>query len=97
MVEVDLARDVGFFEAFAIGLGTMIGAGIFILPSIAAAAAGSASILSFIGGGMISLLTALSLSELSTSMPLTGGSYTYIRSSLGIFLGVLPVSLYGLV
>lgn len=87
MVEVELARDVGLFGALAIGLGTMIGAGVFILPSIASAAAGPASIISFVAGGMVSLLAALSLSELCTSMPVTGGSYSYINSSLGGLFG----------
>ncbi len=65
----------------------MIGAGIFILPSLAAGEAGPASILSFVGGGFISLLAAFSLSELSTSIPKTGGSYHYVNHSLGGFFG----------
>lgn len=65
----------------------MIGAGIFVLPSVAAESAGPASILSFIGGGLISLLAALSLSELSTGMPKTGGSYYYVNHSLGPLFG----------
>ncbi len=87
MVNSDLARDIGFFGAFTIGLGTMLGAGVFILPSIASQQAGPASMISFIIGGIISVLAALSLSELSTSMPVTGGSYHYIHASLGNFLG----------
>lgn len=87
MAKSDLARDIGFFGAFTIGLGTMLGAGVFILPSIASQQAGPASMLSFIFGGIISVLAALSLSELSTSMPVTGGSYHYIHASLGNFLG----------
>ncbi len=87
MAKSELARDIGFFGAFTIGLGTMLGAGVFILPSIASEQAGPASMLSFIFGGIISILAALSLSELSTSMPVTGGSYHYIHASLGNFLG----------
>lgn len=53
--EQELARDLGFLEAHTIGLGTMIGAGIFVLPSIAAEAAGPASMVSFaIGGSSVS-------------------------------------------
>lgn len=83
----ELARDLGFLEAYTIGLGTMIGAGIFVLPSIAAEQAGPASMLSFLGGGMVSLLAALSLSELATGMPRAGGSYYYVNRALGPFFG----------
>jgi len=83
----ELARDLGFLEAYTIGLGTMIGAGIFVLPSIAADQAGPASMVSFFFGGMISLLAALSLSELATGMPKAGGSYYYVNRALGPFFG----------
>ncbi|WP_181685444.1 amino acid permease [Halorhabdus salina] len=83
----ELARDLGFLEAYTIGLGTMIGAGIFVLPSIAAKAAGPASMISFALGGVVSLLAALSLSELATGMPKAGGSYYYVNRALGPFFG----------
>jgi APA family basic amino acid/polyamine antiporter len=83
----ELARDLGFLEAYTIGLGTMIGAGIFVLPSIAADQAGPASMISFFAGGMVSLLAALSLSELATGMPKAGGSYYYVNRALGPFFG----------
>jgi len=85
--EQDLARDLGFLEAYTIGLGTMIGAGIFVLPSIAAAQAGPASMIAFAVGGLVSLLAAISLSELATGMPRAGGSYYYINRALGSFFG----------
>jgi len=85
--EQELARDLGFLEAYTIGLGTMIGAGIFVLPSIAAEAAGPASMISFAVGGIVSLLAALSLSELATGMPKAGGSYYYVNRALGPFFG----------
>ncbi|WP_232700705.1 amino acid permease [Halobacterium wangiae] len=83
----ELARDLGLLEAYTIGLGTMIGAGIFVLPSIAAENAGPASMVSFFAGGLISLLAALSLSELATGMPKAGGSYYYVNRALGPFFG----------
>ncbi|MFW6004149.1 MAG: amino acid permease [Halodesulfurarchaeum sp.] len=85
--EQELARDLGFLEAYTIGLGTMIGAGIFVLPSIAAQQAGPASMVSFLLGGVVSLLAALSLSELATGMPKAGGSYYYVNRALGPFFG----------
>ncbi|MFB6355305.1 MAG: hypothetical protein ABEJ65_02175, partial [bacterium] len=62
MADQELARDLGFLEAYTMGLGTMIGAGIFVLPSVAAANAGPASMISFGIGGVVSLLAAISLS-----------------------------------
>lgn len=83
----ELARDLGFLEAYTIGVGTMIGAGIFVLPGIVAASAGPAGMISFLIGGVVSLLTALSLSELATGMPRAGGSYYYVNRALGGFFG----------
>ena len=85
--EQELARDLGLLEAYTMGVGTMIGAGIFVLPSIAAANAGPASMISFTVGGIVSLLAALSLSELATGMPKAGGSYYYVNHALGSFFG----------
>jgi len=84
---IELKRDIGFWGAYTIGLGTMIGAGVFILPGIVYGDAGPASIFSFILGGLISLVAALSLSELSTALPQTGGSYHYINRALGNLAG----------
>ncbi len=84
-----LGRSLGFFSTFAIGTGTMIGAGIFILPGIASANAGSGAIISFLLGGFISIATAISMSELATGMPLAGGSYYYISRTMGAVLGTV--------
>ena len=89
MSEQELARDLGFLEAYTLGLGTMIGAGIFVLPGIVAEAAGPASMVSFTIGGIVALLAALSLSELATGMPKAGGSYYYINHALGSFFGTI--------
>ncbi|MDG5762120.1 amino acid permease, partial [Natronococcus sp. A-GB1] len=85
----ELARDLGFLEAYTLGLGTMIGAGIFVLPGIVAESAGPASMISFMIGGMVALLAALSLSELATGMPKAGGSYYYVNHALGSFFGTI--------
>ena len=85
--ETQLERTLGFTEALMIGVGTMIGAGIFVLPGPAAAVAGPAIALSFVIGGGIALLTALSASELATAMPRAGGSYHFINEGLGPLFG----------
>lgn len=84
-----LGRSLGFFETFAIGTGTMIGAGIFILPAIAISEAGPASIISFLIGGLISIATAISVAELATGMPKAGGSYYFISRAMGASFGAV--------
>jgi amino acid transporter len=88
MSESDFSRELGFVDATSIGLGTMIGGGIFILPSIAAAQAGPASSISFAIAGVVSLLSALSHAEVATDMQdVDGGSYEYVYRALGPMLG----------
>ena len=83
----ELERNIGFLEAMTLGGGTMIGAGIFILPGIAAEGAGPASAISFLIAGGVAFLAALSLSELATGMPIAGGSYHYVNRALGGLFG----------
>ena len=85
--ESELERNLGFWEAMTLGGGTMIGAGIFILPGIAAEGAGPASSVSFAIAGSVALLAAVSLSELATGMPIAGGSYHYVNRGLGSLFG----------
>ncbi|WP_338728837.1 amino acid permease [Haladaptatus sp. DJG-WS-42] len=85
----ELERTLGFLEAMTLGGGTMIGAGIFILPGIAAELAGPASSVSYAIAGFVALLAALSLSELATGMPIAGGSYHYVNRALGGLFGAI--------
>lgn len=87
--ETQLERTLGLTAALMIGIGTMIGAGIFVLPGPAAAAAGPAIALSFVVGGVIALFTALTASELATAMPAAGGSYHFINQGLGPAFGAI--------
>jgi len=65
----------------------MIGAGIFVLPGPATALAGPAVAFAFVIGGVISIFTAMSASELGTAMPKAGGSYDYVNHALGPIIG----------
>jgi len=82
-----LVRELGLTEGIAIGLGTMVGAGIFVLSALAAERAGPASTISYVIAGGICLLVALVISELATGMPKAGGSYTFIAEALGPLAG----------
>ncbi|MFP4626428.1 MAG: amino acid permease [Natronomonas sp.] len=87
MSDEELAKDLGLVSAMTIGIGTMIGAGIFVLPGVAANAAGPVVVFSFVVGGVIAMVNALSISELGTAMPKAGGGYYYINRSLGPMFG----------
>lgn len=87
MSDEELAKDLGLVSAMTIGIGTMIGAGIFVLPGVAAERAGPVVVISFLIGGVIAVLNALSVSELGTAMPKAGGAYYYINRSLGPVFG----------
>lgn len=76
---VQLGRYLGLFEATMIGVGAMIGAGIFVLTGLAAGNAGPAAILAFGLNGIVTLFTALSYAELSSAIPEAGGGYSFVK------------------
>ncbi|MGC9399796.1 MAG: APC family permease [Anaerolineae bacterium] len=84
-----LVRELGLTEALAIGLGTMIGAGIFVLSALAARDVGPGAALSYIIAGLICLPTAMNISELATGMPQAGGSHHLISRALGPLAGAV--------
>ena len=85
--EGELERTIGLVGALAIGIGTMVGAGIFVFPGLAAARAGPAASLSFAIGAGVALLVALPTAELATAMPHSGGGYVYVSRALGTGAG----------
>ena len=97
--EAELERTIGLTGGLAIGIGTMIGAGIFVFPGLAGQEVGTAATVSFAIGGVIALLVALPTSELATAMPKSGGGYYFISRGLGTLAGtVIGLSLwFGLV
>ncbi|MDG6908702.1 MAG: amino acid permease [Nitrososphaerota archaeon] len=77
-------------SATAIGLGAIIGAGIFVLSGTAIALAGSYALVSFVIVGIIALIVALELGELGSIMPQEkGASYSYVRGAFGSELGFI--------
>lgn len=81
--EVTLSRDLGLFTITMIGVGGMIGAGIFVLTGIAAGVAGPALVLVFILNGVITTFTAMSYAELGSAFPEAGGGYLWVKEGLG--------------
>ncbi|MHC1570142.1 MAG: amino acid permease [Candidatus Syntropharchaeales archaeon] len=80
--EVELSRDLGLFQITMIGIGAMIGAGIFVLTGIAAGIAGPGFILAFLFNGIIASLTAMAYAELGSCLSEAGGGYVWIKRSL---------------
>ncbi|RLG70899.1 MAG: amino acid transporter, partial [Methanobacteriota archaeon] len=78
-IETRLSRDLGLLEVTMIGVGAMIGAGIFVLTGIAAGLAGPALMLAFALNGVICFLTAMAYAELGSTFPEAGGGYIWVK------------------
>ena len=80
-METELSRDLGLVSALAIGVGTMIAAGIFTLSCLAIRNVGSAAILSFLIAALVALFTALTYCEFVSIYPRSGEGYLYARKT----------------
>ena len=85
----ELRRTLGLFDAVVIGLGSMIGAGIFAALGPAAQAAGSGLLLGLALAAVIAYCNATSSARLAALYPASGGTYVYGRKRLGDFWGYL--------
>ena len=81
--KVTLSRTLSLFTITMIGVGGMIGAGIFVLTGIAAGVAGPGLILAFLLNGIVTTFTALSYAELGSGFPEAGGGYLWVKEGLG--------------
>jgi APA family basic amino acid/polyamine antiporter len=85
--EGGLKRVLGPGQLVMLGVGAIIGTGIFVLTGQAAAAnAGPAIVLSMVIAGLTSVLAALCYSEFAASVPVAGSAYTYAYATLGEFI-----------
>ena len=78
-----LRREIGVGALTAIGLGSIVGSGIFSLPASMAAVAGPSLLLAIILAGFITTCLALSYAELGAAFPMTGGPFAIPRLSMG--------------
>src|SRR5690348_17100178 len=85
----ELRRSLGVFDAVAIGLGSMIGAGIFAALGPAARAAGSGLLLGLALAAVVAYCNATSSARLAARHPASGGTYVYGRKQLGDLWGYL--------
>jgi len=86
---VELRPTLGLFDATAIGLGAIIGGGIFVVKGIVAGLAGPALVISIVIAGVISLFTALSFVELTAWLPKEGSIYEFANRLISPFAGFL--------
>jgi basic amino acid/polyamine antiporter, APA family len=85
-----LDRRLGVRDAVVIGLGSMLGAGVFVVFAPAAALAGGGGMLAALGiAGLVALCNATSSARLAVRYPESGGTYVYGRERLGDFWGYL--------
>lgn len=89
-------KPITFWSAVSMGIGAMVGAGIFALLGEASAIAGSAVYISFIIAGIIALFSGYSLGHLGARFPSAGGIVEYLSQAYGIgfFTGTISIMLY---
>jgi APA family basic amino acid/polyamine antiporter len=78
-----LKRQLGAFDLTMLGIGAIIGTGIFVLTAVAANKAGPGMMYSFIIAGVVCALTALIYAEIAAMVPVAGSAYTYSYAVLG--------------
>jgi basic amino acid/polyamine antiporter, APA family len=78
-----LTRTLGAFQLTMLGIGAVIGTGIFVLTAEAAQKAGPGMMLSFVIAGFVCAVTALCYAELAAMVPVSGSAYTYSYAVLG--------------
>lgn len=78
-----LKRQLGAFQLTMLGIGAIIGTGIFVLTAEAAQKAGPGMMVSFVIAGFVCAVTALCYAELAAMVPVSGSAYTYTYAVLG--------------
>src|SRR5499425_2574706 len=81
--EHSLKKTLGPFQLTALGVGAVIGAGIFVFSGLGAHYAGPGLMLSFVLSGIGCALAALCYAEFAAMIPLAGSAYTYAYATLG--------------
>lgn len=89
-------KPIGLWSAVAMGIGAMVGAGIFALLGEASDISGSAVYISFIIGGVIALFSGYSLGKLGARYPSSGGIIEYLTQAFGsgTFTGSMGIMMY---
>lgn len=89
--QVSLDRDLGLWSALSLVIGTIIGAGVFVRQSAVLDDAGSTTmgLLAWLAGGILTITAGLTIAEIASQMPETGGLYVYMEKIYGRIWGFL--------
>lgn len=90
-METHLKKEISFFTALTVVMGTVIGSGVFFKPEAVYGATETAGLglLAWVIGGLITICGGLTAAELSASIPQTGGMVVYLRRAYGPLAGYL--------
>ncbi len=89
LVPVGFQRTMGLLGATTLGIGALMGAGIYVLIGLAAGYAGPAVWFAYLVCGLLSLLSVAVFAELSRKIPVAGGGYAFAYNALGSFWGFM--------
>lgn len=89
MRRIRLVRGLSFFDSVMLGVGFLIGSGIFIMPLLMAQAAGTYSLLALVFAGIYTILTGFCFAEAAAKLPKAGGLYSYAHQAFGNFVGFI--------
>jgi len=87
--EVSLAREITLMDATMMGVGALMGGGVFVLLGLAAGVAGPAALLAFFLNGLITIPTLMIYAELGSAYHDAGGGYLWVKDALGQPFGFL--------
>ncbi|XP_021768055.1 cationic amino acid transporter 6, chloroplastic-like [Chenopodium quinoa] len=86
----DMKRKLSLFDLVALGLGGMLGVGVFVTTGhVARTISGPAVFISYIIAGISALLSSMCYTEFSIAVPVAGGAFSYLRVTFGEFVGYL--------
>ncbi len=83
--EDKFGRHLGLVGATNIGLGAMLGGGIYVISGTAAGIIGPALVVAYLVTGVLAMFTAINYAEIASSIPKQGGGYTFAHDTLGGF------------
>ncbi|MDD4583597.1 MAG: amino acid permease, partial [Eubacteriales bacterium] len=87
--EVALLRNMGFWQVWAIGVGAVVGDGIFLYMGQGVQAAGPSALLAFLIAGFLQMFIMVAMGELSVGMPNAGAMSVWVEKYMGKFFGLL--------
>lgn len=87
-IKSELSRELSLFHITMMGVGMMIGAGVFVTTGIGIGVAGPGGmLLAFALNGLLAFLSVMTYAELSSALPRAGAGYSYVQESFGGFTG----------